>query len=118
MGGHSAWRKRVAAGGLAKGSGGASLRHRPHLGRRGADLALNRKGNLGGHVNPKKKATKRTRRDFYVNRTTPDELYLSMKKFLEKATVFRLMVATLLTFILIFAVSRFPSFGSYGASVI
>jgi hypothetical protein len=55
MGGHAAWRKRVAAGGLAKGSGGAALRHRPRLGRRGADLELNRKGNLGGHGNPKKK---------------------------------------------------------------
>jgi hypothetical protein len=40
---------------LAKGSGGAALRHRPRLGRRGADLELNRKGNLGGHGNPKKK---------------------------------------------------------------
>lgn len=55
MGGHAAWRKRVAAGGLAKGSGGAALRHRPRLGRRGADLALNRLGNLGGHGNPKKR---------------------------------------------------------------
>lgn len=55
MGGHSAWRKRVASGGLAKGAGGVALRHRPRLGRRGKDLALNRKGNLGGHGNPKKR---------------------------------------------------------------
>jgi hypothetical protein len=59
MGGHAAWRKRIAAGELAKGSGGAALRHRPRLGRRGLELALNRLGNLGGHGNPKKKATKR-----------------------------------------------------------
>jgi hypothetical protein len=58
MGGHAAWRKRVAAGGLAKGSGGAALRHRPRFGRRGADLALNRLGNIGGHGNPKKKKNK------------------------------------------------------------
>ena len=56
MGGHAAWRKRVARGELAKGAGGAALRHRPRWGRRGADLALNRKGNLGGHGNPKKKS--------------------------------------------------------------
>ena len=50
MGGHTAWRKRVAAGELAKGSGGAALRHRPRLGRKGADIKLlNRLGNLGGH---------------------------------------------------------------------
>ena len=59
MGGHSAWRKRVASGEPAKGLGGAILRHRPHLGRKGADLALNRKGNLGGRPNPKRKATRR-----------------------------------------------------------
>jgi hypothetical protein len=60
MGGHAAWRKRVAAGDLAKGSGGAALRHHPHLGRKGADLALNRLGNLGGHGNPKRKRTRKT----------------------------------------------------------
>jgi hypothetical protein len=54
MGGNSAWRKRVARGELAKGSGGAALRHRPRLGRRGEDLKLNRKGNIGGRGNPKK----------------------------------------------------------------
>lgn len=59
MGGHAAWRKRVERGELAKGSGGAALRHRPRFGRRGADLALNRKGNLGGHGNPKKKKIRR-----------------------------------------------------------
>lgn len=56
MGGHAAWRKRVANGGLAKGSGGAALRHRPRWGLRGKDLALNRKGNLGGQANPKRKS--------------------------------------------------------------
>lgn len=61
MGGHSAWRKRVANGELAKGSGGAILRHRPRLGRKGKDLALNRKGNLGGHGNPKKKTRNKDR---------------------------------------------------------
>jgi hypothetical protein len=59
MGGHAAWRKRVTAGELAKGSGGAALRHRPRLGRKGADLALNRLGNLGGRGNPKRKTTKK-----------------------------------------------------------
>ena len=54
MGGHSAWRKRVARSELAKGSGGAILRHRPRLGRRGGDLKLNRLGNIGGRPNPKK----------------------------------------------------------------
>jgi hypothetical protein len=53
MGGNSAWRKRVAKGELAKGAGGAALRHRPRLGRRGEDLKLNRKGNIAGG-NPKK----------------------------------------------------------------
>jgi len=57
MGGHSAWRKRVAAGEPAKGSGGAILRHRPHFGRKGEDLKLNRKGNIAGG-NPKKAKTK------------------------------------------------------------
>jgi hypothetical protein len=55
MGGHSAWRKRVAQGGLAKeGTGGAIARHRPRMGRRGKDLKLNKKGQIGGG-NPKKK---------------------------------------------------------------
>ena len=63
MGGHSAWRKRVANGEPAKGSGGAILRHRPRLGRKGEDLKLNRKGNIGGRPNPKKKATKQRKED-------------------------------------------------------
>ena len=58
MGGHSAWKKRVAAGGLAKaGSAGAIARHRPRNGRKGKDLKLNRKGNIAGG-NPKKKKNK------------------------------------------------------------
>lgn len=56
MGGHSAWRKRVARGEPMKGAGGAALRHRPHLGRKGKDLALNRLGNIGGRPNPKNKS--------------------------------------------------------------
>ena len=58
MGGHSAWRKRVKNGEPAKGSGGAIARHRPHLGRKGRDLALNRKGNIAGG-NPKKRKNRR-----------------------------------------------------------
>jgi len=53
MGGHSAWRKRVANGELAKQGGGAICRHRPHLGRKGKDLIKNRKGFIGSG-NPKK----------------------------------------------------------------
>ncbi|CAB9520213.1 expressed unknown protein [Seminavis robusta] len=58
MGGHSAWRKRVKRGELAKGSGGAIMRHRPHFGRKGKDLILNRKGHIAGG-NPKKRKKKR-----------------------------------------------------------
>ena len=54
MGGHAAWKKRVANGQPAKGMGGAIMRHRPRLGRKGADLQLNRLGNIGGRPNPKK----------------------------------------------------------------
>mmetsp|Transcript_21909 Transcript_21909/g.62855 ORF Transcript_21909/g.62855 Transcript_21909/m.62855 type:complete len:126 (-) Transcript_21909:244-621(-) len=54
MGGHSAWRKRVAAGELAKQSGGAICRHRPHLGRRGKDREVERKGNINGGPRKKK----------------------------------------------------------------
>ena len=57
MGGHAAWRKRVARGELAKGLGGAIMRHRPHRGRKGKDLVLNRKGHIGGG-NPKKRRRK------------------------------------------------------------
>mmetsp|Transcript_8359 Transcript_8359/g.12334 ORF Transcript_8359/g.12334 Transcript_8359/m.12334 type:complete len:96 (-) Transcript_8359:89-376(-) len=56
MGGHNAWRKRVKAGLLAKeGGGGAICRHRPHLGRKGKDLILNRKGHINGGPNKKKR---------------------------------------------------------------
>jgi hypothetical protein len=95
MGGHAAWRKRVAAGGLAKGSGGVSLRHRPHLGRRGAELALNRKGNLGGHGNPKRKATKR-KEELHVNRNMPACLSLSMINTLTKTIGVLLLVVIIL----------------------
>lgn len=56
MGGHSAWKKRVSNGELAKGYAGAICRHRPHLGRKGKDLIMNRKGHIGGG-NPKKPKT-------------------------------------------------------------
>ena len=44
----------MAAGDLAKGMGGAIMRHRPRLGRKKEDLILNRKGHIAGG-NPKKK---------------------------------------------------------------
>jgi hypothetical protein len=78
MGGNSAWKKRVASGGLAKGSGGASLRHHPHLGRRGKDLALNRKGNLGGHGNPKRKRT--ARKSTALDRSLHATLYRTLTR--------------------------------------
>ena len=62
MGGHSAWRKRVASGELAKGRGGAIARHRPRWGRKGEDLKLNRKGNIAGG-NPKRKNTRRREKE-------------------------------------------------------
>jgi len=55
MGGHSAWRKRVATGELAKQSGGAICRHRPHLGRKGKDREVERKGNINGGPRKKKR---------------------------------------------------------------
>mmetsp|Transcript_14521 Transcript_14521/g.17667 ORF Transcript_14521/g.17667 Transcript_14521/m.17667 type:complete len:127 (+) Transcript_14521:334-714(+) len=55
MGGHSAWRKRVKNGELAKQGGGAICRHRPHLGRKGKEMKKNRKGNILGGPNKKKK---------------------------------------------------------------
>ena len=51
MGGHAAWRKRVKNGDLAKGSGGAICRHRPHFNR---GKPILKKGQLRGG-NPKKK---------------------------------------------------------------
>jgi hypothetical protein len=104
MGGHSAWRKRVAVGGLAKGSGGASLRHRPHLGRRGVDLALNRKGNLGGHGNPKKNSKKT--RDCNVNRSPYAGHSPSTMNILMKSIGVSLVVVVLLAFIFSFAVYK------------
>jgi hypothetical protein len=82
MGGHTAWRKRVAAGELAKGSGGAALRHRPRLGRKGADIKLlNRLGNLGGHGNPKRKKTKRNSNVNEQNETILSHAQLRPKAF-------------------------------------
>ena len=56
MGGHSAWRKRVKNGELAKQAGGAICRHRPRLGRKGKDIEKNKKGNILGGPNKKKKS--------------------------------------------------------------
>jgi hypothetical protein len=53
MGGHSAWRKRVERGELAKRYAEAICRHRPHFGRTGKDIDKNSKGNIG-KGNPKK----------------------------------------------------------------
>ena len=61
MGGHSAWRKRVANGELAKKSGGAICRHRPHLGRKGKEREVERKGNIKG--GPRKKKSNKAKRD-------------------------------------------------------
>ena len=61
MGGHSAWRKRLADGELAKQSGGAICRHRPHLGRKGKDREVERKGNIKG--GPRKKKSKKAKID-------------------------------------------------------
>ena len=61
MGGHSAWRKRLANGELAKQSGGAICRHRPHLGRKGKDREVERKGNING--GPRKKKRNKARID-------------------------------------------------------
>jgi hypothetical protein len=69
MGGHSAWRKRVAEGRLAKeGTGGAIARHRPRWGRKGKDLKLNRKGNrAGGNPKRTKKGKQRSAVDAKTN---------------------------------------------------
>ena len=71
MGGHSAWRKRVAAGELAKGSGGAICRHRPHLGRKGKDRAVERKGNING--GPRKKKRNKAKLDRRLALSDPKE---------------------------------------------
>ena len=71
MGGHSAWRKRVAAGELAKGSGGAICRHRPHLGRKGRDREVERKGNING--GPRKKKRNRAKLDRLASLSDPKE---------------------------------------------
>jgi hypothetical protein len=55
MGGHKAWKKRVANGELAKGMGGAIMRHRPHVGPKGVDEIAKQKR---GYSNPKKKSSK------------------------------------------------------------
>lgn len=54
MGGHAAWRKRLKNGDLAKGSGGAICRHRPHFNR---GKPILKKGQLRGG-NPKKRGKK------------------------------------------------------------
>mmetsp|Transcript_14255 Transcript_14255/g.18610 ORF Transcript_14255/g.18610 Transcript_14255/m.18610 type:complete len:123 (-) Transcript_14255:272-640(-) len=49
----AAWKKQGPRGELTKGAGGSIARQKPHLGRKGKDLILNRKGNIAGG-NPKK----------------------------------------------------------------
>lgn len=55
MGGHKAWKKRVANGELAKGMAGAIARHRPHVGPKGVDAIAKQKR---GYSNPKRKSSK------------------------------------------------------------
>jgi len=103
MGGHAAWKKRVARGELAKVSGGAICRHRPHLGRKGKDLILNRKGHIAGG-NPKKKKKHKDELG-PLNNDHKD----SMKKSSEKSKlplVFLLVgtpIASLLCYLLIYS---------------
>ena len=72
MGGHSAWRKRLASGELAKQSGGAICRHRPHLGRKGKDREVERKGNING--GPRKKKRNKARIDADNKKRRADSL--------------------------------------------
>jgi len=74
MGGHAAWKKRVANGLLAKGAGGAIARHRPRWGRKGKDLIKNRKGNIG-EGNPKKKKAVARSQDVVANPEKPNTLF-------------------------------------------
>lgn len=93
MGGHSAWRKRVEAGELAKGRGGAIARHRPHFGRKGEDLKLNRKGNIAGGNPKKSKSTK--------SQTNPQDQHLISQR--KKTTTYlylrRFVLVALLAFL-------------------
>jgi hypothetical protein len=108
MGGHSAWRKRVAAGEPAKGMGGAIMRHRPHLGRKGKDLILNRKGHIAGG-NPKnmKKNKKKMQREQIGSSTLShnDDGPLSSLLSLPKGTLMitRWSATALLLLIVLFA---------------
>ena len=72
MGGHSAWRKRLANGELAKQSGGAICRHRPHFGRKGKDREVERKGNING--GPRKKKRNKARIDADNKKRRADSL--------------------------------------------
>mmetsp|Transcript_7842 Transcript_7842/g.11283 ORF Transcript_7842/g.11283 Transcript_7842/m.11283 type:complete len:109 (+) Transcript_7842:92-418(+) len=65
MGGHAAWKKRLKNGLLAKQSGGAICRHRPHFGAQGI-IVNNKKGSIGGG-NPKKMKGKK------IKQRTKDE---------------------------------------------
>lgn len=94
MGGHSAWRKRVANGELAKQYGGAIGRHRPHFGRKGKDLILNRKGHIG-KGNPKK------RRNLGVASSKQDENWKYRK--VKKASISRLPL-TVVSIIFLFCI--------------
>ena len=81
MGGHSAWRKRLKAGLLAKGSGGAICRHRPHLGPKGKEEREQlRKGNINGGPNKKKKKREQTKglESTNTNETTNQKEMISL----------------------------------------
>ncbi len=81
MGGHSAWRKRLKAGLLAKGSGGAICRHRPHLGPKGKEEREQlRKGNINGGPNKKKNKRELTKglENTNTNKSTIQREMISM----------------------------------------
>lgn len=73
MGGHSAWRKRLERGELAKQSSGAICRHRPHFGRKGKDLVKNRKGNIGGGNPKKSRRAKQGKQEYELNKPVSEE---------------------------------------------
>mmetsp|Transcript_3696 Transcript_3696/g.5329 ORF Transcript_3696/g.5329 Transcript_3696/m.5329 type:complete len:109 (+) Transcript_3696:138-464(+) len=77
MGGHSAWRKRLKAGLLAKQSGGAICRHRPHFGAQGI-IINNKKGNIGGG-NPKKNKNMKQKKDETIESQVPEKSSIGTK---------------------------------------
>ena len=89
----------MEAGELAKGRGGAIARHRPHLGRKGEDLKLNRKGNIAGG-NPKKSKSKKSTMNLENNniiaqatKATKTSRYLYLRKMILMALLALLSVS-------------------------